>query len=340
MKHKIKLDKQCTKNFLLKRIFFMILVLNILIIFFMEFSGKDMKEAFQNSIHIFFGNDFSVIVWGLLIIASCITAFYIKPIQKFHDLFNRGEKIDSKLIKKAAKRFNNLEILIIIISIFAYFAGTMLELSEKQFYKLFSIFGILDAIFTGTFVALILILNINAILFNTKKNLFAGNKDIKPRYVSFYAKLSLIMATIILFMIFKMFDVLFDFYEIGFNKLLEATGPNVIDDKSSIFHMMDTGYIDISKAVGVYLVRVFAMFVFIMQLVNRFKKIMKNQINTVSQSLKGLNAGTINLNHHIDIVDNDEFGDMYKEINTLIDKQRSALETSEMQYEYIIDRIA
>ncbi len=336
--------KKKTDQFLTANIFKMALFLPASIIFFSEMEGYDIHSALENSKSFFVNIESAPFIWGLLILLNIFLLLYLKPILIFSKNCRRELEHTTLNRKIAIGRFNRLPLFVmmsvIILFIIRFFLDFYLYDWGEEILLFPFIYGILEAVVLGLFAGIILYLHIENILFKSKKIVFSGESDKDQKYSSFYLKLILAVAAMIFFLIFQIFDSFSSFYIMGIGGDQAGGGFFVPGEAKPDFLDLSRNHVGIREVMHVVYIRIFIFVLYGIYLLWQMRKLLQNPLNTVKLKLKGLNLDDPQLNKQIDIVNNDEFRGIYKEINLLISKQNLKLKRSEEKLEKIVENAA
>ncbi len=345
MKHK----KCPTGKFILLKTFLLGYSIPYLIVLVTSFSGKDIKSAMNVSMKYITLSDKSIGIWGVCLIAAIAGVIYFKPVQMYYVKYLSGAKISDCLWKSACRRINNLEIFIILLSFSGFFTGMLLNFisnphSNPEMKNVF--FGIVDQMLTAGLTSILLILSLYNITASARVVLRLEESGIKRRFISYQAKFSYVFFVIVLFLFFQMFASVTFFTEVGARIAINAfeNGEMVQLSDHKKYKNYFEDYIekheDIHNLFKVFMAKtiVFLLYIYITMVL--FKKMLRQQIYTAKDSLVDLNSGKLDLDKHIDIVFNDEFGQIYREINKLIDKQKDELSHSQKRFFDVVENAA
>ncbi|MBI9099951.1 MAG: response regulator, partial [Spirochaetaceae bacterium] len=329
------------KKFLMGRIFTMTFFLPASIILFTSMEGPDMDQAFHNGLNLFRDPTSAPYIWSLLFLLNFCLYLYLKPVLIFNSRCIKKNSPGEKMQKIAAKKFNNLPVFILSISVIGFLLGFTIEAILKthtEFNSVSLFWDFLDSLSTGLFTGTLMYLNTENLLFPVKTKVFSGDTILEQKYSSYYRKLFLTMFVIVLFLLFQMFSYFSSIYLLGADKAIGGVKPPLFDGGD--FLNMSRENDPVKEFMKVFFVRVFIYFFYFMHLLRQLKHMIKNPLETVQEKLEGLNSDEPQFSKQIDIVNNDEFTQIYGEINKLIETQQRNLERSEEQLETIVDNAA
>jgi PAS domain S-box-containing protein len=345
IKHKISHKRKMKKlnpKYLVSNVIKMGIFLPITIIFFTDMAGPNLKEAFHNSIDLFTNRETGPFIFALILIINLALYVYLKPVTQFYTKSRKRLAFDPNIQKKAARKFNGLPRFIFFITIIGFLLGFMLDISLNKgnlpITRIPFFYGIFNALSTGLFAGTLLYLNTENILFPAKKRVFTDDCNVKQRYSSLYMKLFLTMSAIILFLLFQIFDSFSSFYLLGADRFMENSGLKTME--SADFFNMSRDHDGLKKILEVLFFKILIYFFYVMHLLRQIKKMIKNPLDTVQDKLIDLNSDKPELSKQIDIINNDEFKEIFMGINKLIDKQNVLLQRSQEKLENIVDNAA
>jgi PAS domain S-box-containing protein len=276
--------------------------------------------------------------WAPIFLAVLAIYGYISPILSFSCgiCCPDSPRREAKLV---LKRLNKLHFVIIFFSIAGFCAGEILMqvshglLEAGKFTNKFMLF---DAASKGLLAGVILSFNLDNLLFPAKVAVIAALPGKRLKKTSLYRKMALVIISIVLFLVFQFFSMAMQFYNLGSQYLLLDKDANVA--KTLFGHATDTQ--KIHDILGLIYLKSFIYLIFVIELVLQVKYMIQHPLDTMKDRLSILNSGDIKNATSIDIVSNDEFSQVFQEINTLIERQQSELECSSMRLESIVDQAA
>lgn len=334
-------------RFLIFQIITMTIFLPASIFFISEMEGPNLGAALGNSRDMLLYSESAPLFWGFLLLINLLFFLYLKPIFIFSRNCRRQGKHELRDRKRAAGRFNRLPLFVIVVPVIGLLLVFILDVSlnnPEDFDRLFPFFySLAEALTIGVFTGTLMYLSIENMLFSSKKLIFTKECDVDQKYSSFYMKLFLAVGAIVFFLLFQIFDSFSSFYLIG------AKGPSGGEASKVLLEMnrdfigsrdfieMSQTHKELSDVLKVLYTRIFIFCLYGVVLLREIKKMLKNPLDTVQLKLEGLNLNKPLVNKQIDIVNNDEFTGIYREINQLIDKQNLMLKRSEEKLEKIVD---
>jgi PAS domain S-box-containing protein len=197
-----------------------------------------------------------------------------------------------------------------------------------------------EAAVNGFFVGVVLSLQIDDRLFAIRETLVALGKREGFGYSSLFSKLFLILAAICLFLLMQAFFFAGSFFSLGVHKMgnLSLLADQILSGPDLLFQARQT--VAVGKALDVFFLRLAVLSLFVAQMLYQMKRLIKRPLGTVLDRLEQLNSPSPPKLATIDIVQNDEFAAVYREINQLVTKKQAELECSGLRLENIVDSMA
>lgn len=340
-----KRKKRNRSRFLVFDVLKMTFFIPLTILFLTGMDGPAIKDALQNSVGNLSDKSTGGALLILLLIFNIVIYFFLKPVFLFNRECRHFSAPDRHMRKKAAKIYNWLMPFVVFASICFFSFGSSLEYGgligtiRDSGTPLPILVRILDSVSTGFFTGVILFLNLENLLFPTKKLIFAKDCEISQIYSSFYTKLIFAMTAIVFFLFFQIFDSLASFYLIGSVDKADILHSQTFMKGADLFRM--TGdHQDLQDLIQVLFAKIILFCIYVFHILRQIKKTFKNPLDTVLEKLEALNSDVPELSNQIDIVNNDEFKAIYSQINNLIDKQNALLKSSEEKLEKIVEYAA
>lgn len=322
------------------------LFIPMLIVLLTNFTGENVEYAINNSLSVLFDLPESIPVWVVLLLLCFVTHLYLKPIVKFFAKNSSGIEVSMTEKNSAMKAFNRISYMIpiltalgfVIINFIMWFDSSGVVMSQPFTYKL------MESVFSGLFTSAILIMSLENILYPTKCALMVEPPDIKPKFRSLYGKLAFIVILLLVFLSFQILSIASEFYLIAYNRASELfmVEPNydIVVNPEMFFSQLINGHKQTGDIMQVFISKIFIYFLISIRLLALIKKLIKNPIKTVENRLEKLTSEQDAKQQQIDIVNNDEFGIIYRDINRLINRKQSQLENSKDRLHAVIDNAA
>jgi len=287
------------------------------VLFLTSLNGPSVPEALRSSVALFFSLPSGPILWAQVILLNIALYAYFAPVFRVHIQCRLGCESSAGFVDLAFARINRLRSSTIILAVLAFVAGrfalfltgTLSADSPLGAYGLAELpILLLESAANGFFVGVLFVLEFDHRFYDARETLRDVGGLSRMRYSSLFSKIILILAAIIIFMTMQAFSFAGSFYSL-------ATLKSALD----IF------FLKMLFLLGLVAVMIFHL-----------KRIIIRPLATILDSLKLLNSPRAGSARAIDIVQNDEFSSLFREINSLIQKQQGQLETTSRRLEDIV----
>src|SRR5690606_36310851 len=239
---------------------------------------------------------------------------------------NRSATVEDR--DSAMRTLNILPALVIALSIGGNVLGLLAEFVfspapppasvGEVFYKL----GM--QVSTGLMMAMLIIFNFERVLLPAKKLLGEKPGSVKQAYVSFFLKITLVVAALIGFFAFQIFDSASYIFMGAVSRITPDGG--LFTPGMPIFQFEN--FENVKHALEVQGVKVFLLCVLGIHVLMLIKHQIRGPLGIIRSRLSDMNSGAAVVAQKIDIVHNDEFTPVFHEINKLIGRQQEELLTS------------
>lgn len=318
----------------------------LFVLFITSLSGPNIEEAFRRSLHLFSHGWPAAIMWiQVLILDIAVYAFFF-PVFKVHIKCMKCCEQSGERVDIAMRRLNHIRRFVILASVTTFVVGryamhlvTLGDTSMATAPGDRSLF-FLEAAISGFFVGVILALQFEDRLYNAKETILRLGTTERLGYSSLYSKLALILLAIATFMTLQTFSFLGNVVS-----LMQAyQGPptaNRTDFMSAPDLLFYAGqFAGLKDMLKIFFFRTIALGAFVVQMLFQLKRLIARPLATIHGRLEALNSPDPGAGKVIDIVQNDEFAAVYRQINELIGKQLGRLETSERRLNDIVSSAA
>ncbi len=320
----------------------------LIMIMLLAFEGPTLKVAVENSILSIFNFKKAIYSWILLIVFNFIILVLMKPIFYFWHKYKNSRLISLDERNRTMYVFNSLRQKITLMNVISFVIGVLGSnlSSETQNYGLFPVvYIVIEGVITGLFTSIVIIMSLDNILFPIKSALMEEPPLLKPRFTSFYRQMSLTLLLLLAFVSFQVLSVATDFYLIAFERAKELIGNNNglktrILSPETFISKIGQDHEAAGKLLDVLVTKIALYFLLALRVIVLLKKSIKNPLDIVEERLEQLTTGLPKKTRVIEIVDNNEFSTIFTDINKLIKKQQSELETSQKRLYNIIDNAA
>jgi PAS domain S-box-containing protein len=341
----------------------------LVILFATTLKGLSLPEALHSSAGLFFSGSAGLVTWLQIILLNVVVYAYAAPIFKLHIACLREACQPSEPdIDRAMRRLDGLSRFVIFASIAFFAAGGLLRYhfaqgSQEGFVKTLFIMEFFESSVTGFFVGVILSLQFENRLYGARATVLGLESSVGARrglrYSSFYSRILLVMCAIALSLSIQVFSSASGFFTLGTrefsdseksseprqaaSKALVPSSPGLVlsSPLSGSEFIVQYGHLEgVKKVLGVFSLRLGIFAIFIVQLLVQLKQLIKSPLAMVTERLKALNSPEPGKGKVIEILKNDEFGRVYRLINSLILRQRDELEISRRRLEGIVESAA
>ncbi|OHE76214.1 MAG: hypothetical protein A2413_01100 [Treponema sp. RIFOXYC1_FULL_61_9] len=321
----------------------------IVVLFASSLNGASAKEAFHASFALLFASAAGLVLWAQAILLVLALYLYFAPVLLLHMGCQNACEPPGWKVDLSLKRLNRLYAFSIFSSIAIFVAGKMILLImagypvyEKATDETFSrsVLQIFEAAINGLFVGVIMALQFENRLYKARETILRLHPRERVGYSSLFFKVFLILAAIVLYMTMQAFTAAGSFFSLGVQKFDPSatlphqflTGPDLIFQSRRLALLRD--------AMDIVFLRLAVMGFFTLQMLFELKMLIKRPLATVLDRLEALNSPKPTAFRTIDIVQNDEFACVFKEINSLIERQRGKLESSEARLASLVETAA
>ena len=338
---------KCRKK-LLRKTFSITIFIPLLIIMIISFDGITLTDALKNSIHSVLNIHFAFFSWILIITMNIIIFFILKPVSSFW--YKYKNNIETTMVEKnrAMSVLNSIGKKISIMNVIIFVSGIVTTSSFKYFYVygdfLSRTYLFMDSLTTGLFTSILIVMSLENVFFPIKSALMMNNTIIKPKYQSYYKRMNFTILLLLTFLVFQVFAITTKFYEIssfrssGLHRMIPSPEMNLSPEM--MLSKSGRSYIEITQLLNVFGIKIIMYFILSIRILFLLKKKIKNPLDIVEERLEKLTSGSKTVTNEIAIVENNEFSTIYADINKLIIRQRSELETSKQRLHTIIDSAA
>jgi PAS domain S-box-containing protein len=227
-----------------------------------------------------------------------------------------------------------------IICVTGFFLGnlivTIME-PDLRFSGPGSWFLLIESLSSGFFTATIITLNLDSILFPVKKKVILAAPEVHQKYRPFFITLFSAIFAMLFFLLIQMIEVGSNLFLIGEN-IAPIFEPDSLNVSEFFNRAID---VDGVRELGmVFFLRTILFFILSGEIITMLRRQLRDPLNTILEHLKELNnEAQVNISK-IDIVNNNEFNSVYREINQLISRQQQELNSSKEQLDSIVENAA
>ncbi len=317
----------------------LILGIPLSMVLFGDFSGDSLSAAFSRCMDMMSNPKSAILIWALLLGSTIVLFRYLDPIFQFNLDCANEKPVTRKEALHIVKHFNGLHFFTIFVSVIGFTLGEFGSQAfnkDTAFISLARNFMLMNALSKGVLIGVILSFNLENILFGAKRKALSLFPDIKLKKTSLYKKVFLIIGAIVFFFIFQLLSTTANFFSMGARMLPPAGSEGDIN----FFFKETLQAQQIHGTLGVFLVKIGLYLFYVIELMLQIKGLIQHPIKTIRERLGALTSSDPQNSTTIDIVTNDEFAEVYSEINTLIKRQQHDLECSSVRLEMIVDQAA
>ncbi len=308
-------------------------------IFFGDFNGDTVHLAFAKSMALLIDPRSAAILALTLLGSALIILRFLHPVILFNLCCQLSRPVSREEAEQVIQRFNHLHFVTILISVVGFALG---DLQAVFFNKAEMLTGFpavfigFNALSKGVLVGVILSFNLENILFKAKQRALALYSDIKLQKTSLYRKIFMIIGAIVFFFVLQLLSTTAHFFGAGSRLPLPV---NFGSDLSTFFQQSIQRQ-SLQGSLGVFLVKITLYLFYVLELMYQIKGLIKQPLKTIGERLSSLTSGSPQDSQPIDILYNDEFAEVYSQLNTLIKQQRRDLECSSVRLEKIVEQAA
>ena len=304
-----------------------------------DFSGDSIKNAIENSWKIMSSKDSFLAFWGTLFGAAFLLLWYLNPINQFYANYKAGIPNSMRCAKQVIKKFNKLQFFVILIAVFGFSLGELRDQFHQNQglpFDIASRFMFFSAFSKGLLTGVIISFNLDNLLFRAKKAALDMNPLTRLKKTSLFRKIILVIVSLILFLLFQLFNASAIFYSLG------STIMDFQKNKPDLQNFLDPSMQSngLHDSLQVLYMKIFFYLCFVFELALQLKYLILHPIDVIRNRLTILNSDTPGDVRTIDIVSNDEFSSILGEINKIIVKQQSELQCSSVRLENIVEQAA
>jgi PAS domain S-box-containing protein len=255
------------------------------------------------------------------------------------------------LARIARGRLKYLGWFTIVLSIGLLFAGDYLSTmhqSDADRVGMFAFLTILVNIGAGFFLGVLVQFFVENALFPVKKRIRDLAPELPLPYQSLYFKIFLVLAAISVHLVIQSIAALPTFLLIDrptdaplaqlWGNLPHSGTMQWMKKNSDV--LFNAAQFGASEILQVFFLRMAIYLAFIFLMLSQIKFLIKKPLSTITSRIQDLNAGRPEDLCAIEVVQNDEFSTVFREINRLIDQQKVALTVSEERLSRIVSQAA
>lgn len=310
----------------------------LIILFINALHGMNVQMALEEIRRQFLTLEGGFINWGLVLTLDLLIGLYAEPVILIHKLKLKGLKPSQTQMDNAVRRLNHLPKKLVGLTVSLFIIASILRviidyhnlrgISAHALSKAFTV-NIVEALASGFLVGVILAINFDNILFRARSTLVELNNDLLMGYSSMYAKVFMAIFAIVAYVIYTTFVSMGTFFSIGLRNpgVFSEQAPLIFTGPQLIF-LGDT-FKGMKDAAHLFGIKIVCIGMIVLNVILQIKQMFNQPIQTVHCHLKLINDPEATKTAEIEILQNDEFAPIYREINKLILRQQSRIDLSE-----------
>ena len=316
------------------------------ILFLTSLNGINLGDALHLAFQQFTSWEPGWIVWLQVIALNAILYTYALPVFKTRMCCLQGKPVSDFKADQAMHHLNGIMPFTILTSMAVFIAGQLGQMvflprgfdNRNGMYLLSMAMDVGQAAGNGFLVGVILALQFENRLYKARESVLSLGPRVKLAYRSLYGTIFVVMTAIALFLVFQTFASSGSFYSLGRHGNPTEVKLTVDQFMSTPELIFESGvFTNLKDTLDVFGLRLLLCLLVVAQLMYQLKLLFKNPLGTVQERLTVLNSPQPGNTKQIDIVKNDEFAAVYREINTLILRQQDRLDLTRKRLEDIID---
>jgi len=312
--------------------------------FFTEMNATTVAAALNRGLHALFSLEPGLYFWGSVVLANIFMYTFIKPIYSCWSGIASCGRLSRDDAEKGMRRLDHLGPIIIFVSVLVSVFTTLLPRAstaqQSEFFMVPLVYMIAESAITGFMMGAILWVSIENALFTARQNLMMSFPDLIPKKSSMYGKVAVLISAMVLFMMFQAFAISGNFFSKGMDvtdviSAVKSGQPGPLASGGFLAHAKE-----LKATLQVFYIRTAAFMFFVFQLLWAIRVMITRPLVIIHDRLKKLNIGVEQENLEIQVINNDEYAAVYREINHLIKRQQSELAVSKDQLQRITEGAA
>jgi len=324
----------------------------LVVLFVTSMNGKTVGEAFFAAVREFASPGLGLIMWAEIVVLNLLLYSFMAPIFRVHITCIHACEPSTSLVDRAMQHLNKLPFWTVTASALVFVAGSLLRhILAPDFLPLDAIarpgrlgelpLQLADAAVSGYFVGVILSLQFEHRLYEARMTVVNLGPSIRIARHSLFSRIFSILLAIVLFLTASAFSFAGSFLS-GWLQMMPAmpSAPpsSLFSAPDFIFHVRQ--YSGLRDAMYVFLVKLALMAGVFGQMIWLLRSVIERPLATIGERLVSLNAPGRKAARVIDIIQDDEYTPVYREINALISKQEGQLEISRKRLEDVVELAA
>ncbi len=320
-----------------------------LVLFITAFNGASLSEAFKAAGNALFSAASLKEFWPFIVFTAVAVHWYLLPVVNFFCSCTTGH-CGVGDANRVIRRLNTLHLFIIGVSVLAFLANGIVHLvlasdalqSASDGGNWLANFSgpkqlaLFNAISKGFLSGTIISINVDNLLFPAKRAALAYDPDVPLKRSSLFSKIVLIFSAVVFFILMQLYDTSSNFLDLGMQLPGSRQGLSTTQEFfGAFFH--DSR---VESALKVVFAKTLIYLLLVVEMAMQIKQMLKYPIRSMENRLRELNMGNARKVSAITIVSNDEFTDLFREVNTLIARQQAELDSSSRRLEALVTMAA
>ena len=317
----------------------------LIILFVTSLNGPNVHEAFSAAFRQFTTAGPGLVYWAEIVVLNVLLFAFLVPIFKVHISCIRSREPSHEEIDRAMRHLNGIHLLAVLVSVAVFAAGEAIRyLLARGLPSLESglvgelLLRVAEAAISGYFVGVLLALQFERRLYEARISILNLGPRVPIARRSLISRVFSILVAIVLFLIVGAFSFAGSFFSNGLRGMPPMAQGDMLSAPDLIFHARQ--FEGLRGPLNVFFVKLLMMGFIFGQMLWQLRSIIERPLATISESLRSLNARGKKTTKVIDILHDDEFAPVYREINELILRQEGQLEISRKRLEDVLELAA
>jgi len=317
----------------------------LIILFVTSMNGPTVSEAFQTAFRQFTTPGPGLVFWAEIVVLNLLLFAFLIPIFKVHiSCIHCGEP-PRHLVDLAMRHLNRVHTWSVCAAIAVFVAG---EIARSLLRFGVDVMGqeragglvvrIVEQAISGYFVGVLLSLQFERRLYEARISVINLGPSVPIARRSFISRVFSILVAIVLFLTIGAFAFAGSFFAGGLRGMPPMNQGDMMSAPDLIFRVRQ--FEGLRGPLYVFLIKLAMMAVLFGQMLWQLRLIVDRPLATIRERLNSLNAPDRGMTKVIDILHDDEFAPVYREINELISRQQGQLEMSRRRLEDVIELAA
>jgi len=317
----------------------------LIILFVTSLNGPNIPDAFSAAFRQFTTAGPGLVYWAEIVVLNFLLFAFLAPIFKVHITCIRAHEPTREEIDRAMRHLNSIHVLAVLISVGVFVVGEAIRyFLVRGFPSPDSgligelLLRIAEAAISGYFVGVLLALQFERRLYEARISILNLGPTVPIAHRSLISRVFSILVAIVLFLIVGAFSFAGSFFSGGLHGMPQMAQGDMLSAPDLIFHARQ--FEGLRGPLNVFFVKLLMMGGIFGQMLWQLRSIIERPLATIRESLSSLNAKGRKMTKVIDILHDDEFAPVYREINELIIRQEGQLEISRKRLEDVLELAA